>query len=139
MVGSLFVSDAGQARPGPGYTATYNATLIAINGSGSLNLTLLKGTGEALTVHSFVVSKLLINTSSASMLLNGRPMSLAWTDKDTVWNGNFSLFYIASWGPSAPQNQIKGNITPSLFQGLQPGFYLELRLVPIQPPQTPSI
>jgi hypothetical protein len=133
MTGSLFVSDAGRAKGGFEYTATYNATLVASNGSGTLNLTLSIGLGDSLTQHVYTVSNLSINSSRVSMLLNGRPVRLDWTANDTVWNGRFSNNFIASWGPNSPQSELRGIIAPTIFPGLYEGYSVELRLAPVQP------
>jgi len=35
---------------------------------------------------------------------------------------------LASWGGDAPQNELSGSISPTIFPGLNSAWYVELRL-----------
>lgn len=58
--------------------------------------------------------------------MNGHSLTLPWEVNDTVWAGTYDSNYIASWGPSAPSYEVRGQITPSVF-GLPPKDYVEFR------------
>ena len=47
---------------------------------------------------------------------------------DEIWNHQFDNNYIASWGGFAPENEIKGVISPIIFPGLPDFWYVELRI-----------
>jgi hypothetical protein len=133
MTGTLYVNSAGQLHASANYTATYNVTLSSKNGVGTMNLTLINGTTDALTVHDFTVANLVANPYNLTMSVNGKAVALPWLSNSTVWKQN-NESYIASWGPEAPANQQVGSIAPQDFPGLQPGYYLVLILtVPSQP------
>jgi len=128
MTGSMFVSDAGKSHGGFEYTAGWNATLEVVGSTGTLNLTLNIGLGDSLTKHQFAVSDFSKNSTYVSMKIDGRPVTLVWIGNDTIWNGAYNHYYVASWGGYAPQNEIRGNISPTDFPGLTSFWYIELRL-----------
>jgi hypothetical protein len=128
MMGSMFVSDAGKSHGGFEYTASWNATVEVVGATGTLNLTLRVGLGDALTKHQFAVTDFSKNSTKVSMKIDGSPVTLIWIDNDPIWNGTFNHYYVASWGGYAPQNEIRGNISPTIFPGLTSFWYVELRL-----------
>ncbi len=128
MAGSLFVSDAGQSHGGFEYTATYNVTLEVRGGAGVVTLVLHVGLGDVLTNHKLLVSGFQKTAEDLTMDLNGQHVVLQWTASDTVWNHAYDDFYIASWGSTAPPQEILGTISPGVFPGVYPAYYVELRL-----------
>jgi hypothetical protein len=129
MTGSMFVSDAGRSHGGFEYTASWNATLFLTGkGTGTLDLALDLGLGDALNRHNFTITGFVRNSSTVSMLLDGQPVIMRWTTNDTVWNETYSNYYIASWGSDAPVNELIGKISPTMFPGLASFWYVELRL-----------
>lgn len=128
MRGSLFVSDAGQSHGGFEYTASYNLTIHAQGHQGTLTANLSLGLGDTLTKHQFSVTDLEIAQDKVTMKLDGQTVELLWTSSDTVWNHQFDNYYIASWGPAAPSEELKGSVSPSIFAGVPLTYYVEIRL-----------
>jgi len=128
MTRSMFVSDAGKSHGGFEYTATWNAALQASGSTGTLTFVLKVGLGDALSKHQFVVTDFSKNSTIVSMKVDGQPVTLIWTDSDRIWNGTYDHYYVASWGGYAPQNEIRGSISPTIFPGLTSFWYVELRL-----------
>lgn len=127
LTGSFFVSDAGQSHGGFEYTATWDATLDLDGSSGTLELALQIGLGDALTKHEFAVTDFSKDGSRISMKLDGKQVTLYWTTDDTVWDREFDNYYIASYGSDAPQNELRGTISPMDFPGLIGSYYVEMR------------
>ncbi len=125
LFGTMFVSEGGHANATSGATATYNVTLTAQNGTGSLLLTFLSGK-DLVQTHLLSFSNYSITTSKVSMVISGHQTTMPWEDNDTVWNHHFDNNYIASGGPSAPAAEIRGQVAGSIF-GLPTGDYVEFR------------
>ena len=133
FAGSMFVSDAGQSHGGFEYNAEWAADLIVVGDTGMLRLTLKTGLGDALTKHEYTVTEfkkddLTLAWRLISFDMNGNTVKLLLVPNDTVWDGQFSNYYIASWGAHAPDAEIRGLIRPTYFEGLADFWYVELRL-----------
>ncbi len=128
LTGSLFVSDAGRSHGGFEYNASWNAELTLSGSTGTLKLTLDVGLGDALTKHEFAVTDFARDNGSLSLKLDGQALRLVKVAQDTVWDGEFNGYYIASWGSDAPAAELRGTISPDMFPGLAPHYYVELRL-----------
>jgi hypothetical protein len=128
MNGSFLASDAGQSHGGFEYVAVWNASLIIYGNSGRLTLSLSSGLGDVLTRHEYFVSSFYANQTHMNMRVDGIPVVLVWTANDTVWNHSYDNYYVASWGGSAPPDEIRGTISPAIFPGLVSHYYVELRL-----------
>jgi len=128
MSGSFLASDAGQSHGGFEYVAVWNVSLIVYGNSGRLTLSLSSGLGDALTRHEYFVSSFYANQTHTTMSIDGIPVVLVWTADDAVWNHRYDNYYIASWGGSAPPDEIRGAISPAIFPGLVGHYYVELRL-----------
>lgn len=133
FAGSMFVSDAGQSHGGFEYNAEWTANLTVVGDTGMLRLTLKTGLGDALTKHEYAVTEFkkddpTLSWRLISFSLNGNPVKLVLIGNDTIWNGQFSNYYIASWGAEAPGEEIRGLIKPTYFDGLADFWYVELRL-----------
>lgn len=128
LSGSMFVSDAGRSHGGFEYNAEWNATLNIQGSSGSLNLVLNIGLGDALTKHRYDVTEFKIDEKKIIMKIEGEMVTLILIEADEIWDHAFDNFYIASWGGDAPPEEIRGIIKPSIFQGLLNHYYIELRL-----------
>ena len=125
LFGTLFVNQGGYANDTATQTGSYNVTLTAQKGSGSILLTFLSGT-DLIQNHLLSISNYSIDTSHVTMVLNGQALTLPWEDNDTIWNHQFDNNYIASWGPTAPAAEIRGHVTCSVF-GLPATDYVEFR------------
>jgi hypothetical protein len=126
MYGTLFVNEAGVSNSTADIaTASYNATLTATNGNGQILFTFLSGTD--LVQNDLVsISNYTISVNQISMTIGGHSIVMPWEDNDSVWAGQFDNNYIASWGPSAPGYELRGQVSPSVF-GLPLGDYVEFR------------
>lgn len=125
LFGTMFVNEGGYANATSGATASYNVTLTAQKGSGSLLLTLVSGK-DLVQNHLLSFTNYTINTNVVSMAMGGHTVTLPWEDNDTIWNHLYDNNYIASGGPSAPASEIRGQVSASIF-GLQAGDYVEFR------------
>jgi hypothetical protein len=125
LYGTLFVNDGGYSNATASVTASYNATLTASKGNGSVLFTFLSGT-DLLKQHLFQVTNYTITVNQVAINIAGHGVVLPWEVNDTVWGGQYDSNYIASWGPSAPAYEVRGNISPSVF-GLPSHDYVEFR------------
>lgn len=125
MFGTLFVNEGGYSNSTASATASYNATLTATNGNGSILFTFLSGS-DLIQNHLVSVTNYTINVNQISMTIGGHTVILPWEDNDTVWAGVYNNNYIASWGPSAPGYEVRGQVSPALF-GLPSNAYVEFR------------
>ena len=125
LFGTVFVNEGGYANATSGATASYNVTLTAQKGTGSLLLTLLSGK-DLVQNHLLSFNNYSITTSMVTMVISGHQMTMPWEDNDTIWNHHYDGNYIASWGPSAPAGEIRGQVAGSVF-GLPAGDYIEFR------------
>jgi hypothetical protein len=125
MFGTLFINEGGNSNSTAGVTASYNATLTANNGNGSILFTFLSGT-DLLQNHLLAMSNYTISVNQISMTMGGHSVFLPWEDNDTIWAGVYNNNYIASWGPTAPGYELRGQVSPSIF-GLPPNSYVEFR------------
>jgi hypothetical protein len=125
LFGTLFVNEGGNSNATSTQTGSYNVTLTAQKGSGSLLLTFVSGR-DVVQDHLLSFTNYTINTSQVSMVISGHAIVLPWENNDTVWNRHYDNNYIASWGPSAPSKEVRGQVTPSVF-GLPAADYVEFR------------
>jgi hypothetical protein len=125
LFGTVFVNEGGRANATSGATASYNVTLTAQKGNGSLLLTFLSGK-DLVQNHFLSFSNYSITTSKVTLVIDGHLMTMPWEDNDTVWNHQYDSNYIASWGPSAPAKEVRGQVAGSVF-GLPTGDYVEFR------------
>jgi len=130
--GFLYASDAGEAKGGFEYTATWNATMKIEDSEGVLNFELKIGLGDALEKHVYRVTDFQMSEEELSMKLEGQPVEMMWVEEDEIWNGEFNEYYIASWGGYAPPEEIRGTISADLFKGFAQHYYVELRLKPAE-------
>jgi len=125
LYGTLFINESGRSNVTSSATGSYNATLTAKNGNGTLLLTFLSGT-NLIKVPLIAFSNYSVTIGRISMTISGHPVVLPWEDNDTVWAGQYNNNYVASWGPSAPAYEVRGQISPEVF-GLPAGEYVEFR------------
>ena len=125
LFGTMLINEGGYANATSGATASYNVTLTAQKGTGSLLLTFVSGK-DLVGNHLLTFSNYSITTSKVTMTIDGHPMTLPWEDNDTIWNHKFDSNYIASWGPSAPPAEVRGQLAGSVF-GLPSADYIEFR------------
>ena len=127
--GTFFVSDAGESHGGFEFTAEYDAEFDVTNGMGSLTLTRNIGLGDPLEKHVYSITDLQIDKNNKiTMNIDDNPVELIFVESDEIWNHQFDNHYIASWGGFAPENEIKGVISPTIFPGLPDFWYVELRI-----------
>lgn len=125
LYGTFFVNEGGYSNSTAGATASYNVTLTATSGNGSVLLTFVSGK-DLLSDHLLDMTNYTVTVNQVSMTLGGHSVVLPWEDNDTVWAGKYNSNYIASWGPSAPGYELRGQVSPSIF-GLPSTDYIEFR------------
>ena len=126
MFGTLFVNEGGYSNSTASATASYNATLTANSGNGSDPVHVPFGDRprpEPPAGHEQLHDQ---SVNQISMTIGGHTVLLPWEDNDTVWAGAYDNNYIASWGPTAPGYELRGQVNPSLF-GLPSNAYVEFR------------
>ena len=128
--GSLYVNEAGNPKGDSNYTATYIANLTTMNGVGALLLMYDSGDGDQLAQHAFNVSGFCAEEDAIRLTLEGNDITLDWIAEDLVWEGNYSNHFIASRGPDADSEEVRGSIFARYFSGLAEDYYVELRLQP---------
>jgi hypothetical protein len=127
--GTFFVSDAGESHGGFEFTAEYKTEYDVTNGKGTLTITQITGLGDPLEKHVYSITDLKINElDRITMNIDDNPVELVFVESDEIWNHQFDNNYIASWGGFAPENEIKGVISPTIFPGLPDFWYIELRI-----------
>jgi hypothetical protein len=127
--GTFFVSDAGESHGGFEFTAEYKTEFDVTNGRGTLIITQITGLGDPLEKHVYSITDLKINElDRITMNIDENPVELVFVESDEIWNHQFDNNYIASWGGFAPENEIKGMISPTIFPGLPDFWYVELRV-----------
>ena len=127
--GTFFVSDAGESHGGFQFTAEYKTEYDVTNGKGTLTITQIIGLGDPLEKHVYSITDLKINElDRITMNIDDNPVELVFVESDEIWNHQFDNHYIASWGGFAPENEIKGVISPTIFPGLPDFWYVELRI-----------
>ena len=133
--GSMHINDAGRSHGGFEYAAEYTVDVSqGCNGTvlpghiALLVFTLKVGLGDALDVHELRL-KLAYDNSRDEIDLTGDNIiiTLVKVDKDLVWDRTWDGYYIASWGGDAPDEEVRGEISPDIF-GLPSHYYVELRL-----------
>lgn len=134
LTGVLEVYGAGKYTGPTQYDASYNVTLVAKAGLGTLNLTKAGGASDPVTVTSYAISGFIMSAYNLNMTLSGSNMTLGWINNSTVWN-NVNASYVAATGPSAPADQLTGTTAQSAFPGLSSGDYILLALTIASQPQ----
>ena len=85
--------------------------------------------GDPLEKHVYSITDLKINElDRITMNIDDNPVELVFVESDEIWNHQFDNNYIASWRCFAPENEIKGMISPTIFPGLPDFWYVELRI-----------
>ena len=127
--GTFFVSDAGESHWGFESTAEYKTEFDVTNGIGTLTITQITGLGDPLEKHVYSITDLKIKKfNKITMNIDEYPVELIFVNNDIIWNHQFDNNYIASWGGFAPENEIKGMISPLIFPGLPDFWYVELSI-----------
>ncbi len=127
--GTFFISDAGESHGGFEFTAEYKTEFDVTNGRGNLIITQIIGLGDPLEKHVYSITDLNIKKNNKiTMNIDNYPVELIFVKNDEIWNHQFDNNYIASWGGFAPENEIKGVISPIIFPGLPDFWYVELRI-----------
>ncbi len=127
--GTFFISDAGESHGGFEFTAEYKTEFDVTNGRGNLIITQIIGLGDPLEKHVYSITDLNIKKNNKiTMNIDNYPVELIFVRGDEIWNHQFDNNYIASWGGFAPENEIKGVISPIIFPGLPDFWYVELRI-----------
>ncbi|MFQ6107552.1 MAG: hypothetical protein ACE5QF_08230 [Thermoplasmata archaeon] len=128
--GTLFVNEAGSPKGDSNYTAEYSAQLYITDSHGFIAFAQISGDSDKLTQHVFNVSCACIDDGSLSFGFEDYEITLDWVGVDTIWDGNYSNYYIASRGSLAEPNEVRGSIFAFQFPGLPDPYYVELRLRP---------
>jgi hypothetical protein len=125
LFGSFFVNDGGFSNATSGATASYNLTLTAQSGNGTILFTFLSGKDLAQS-HVVSFTNYTINANQISMVIGGHTVIMPWEDNDTIWSHQYDNNYIASSGPGAPAAEMRGQVAASVF-GLPSNDYVEFR------------
>jgi hypothetical protein len=133
MTGVLLADDSGQYNGVGGHVTTYNVTLTAKGGVGSLNLTLISNGTDLVKTHMFAVTNLTVSPYNLTMTMDGQAVNLGWISNSTVWKP-YNNSYIASLGPAAPPDELYGSINASLFPGITSNYYFALVLTIVSQP-----
>ncbi|MGZ5491750.1 MAG: hypothetical protein ACXWE6_13570 [Nitrososphaeraceae archaeon] len=127
--GTFFISDAGESHGGFEFIAEYKSEFDVTNGRGNLIITQIIGLGDPLEKHVYSITDLKIKKNNKiTMNIDKYPVEIIFVKSDEIWNHQFDNNYIASWGGFAPENEIKGVISPIIFPGLPDFWYVELRI-----------
>ncbi len=132
---SMHINDAGRSHGGFEYAAEYNVTVsstddsaVTVGSMANILFSLSLGLGDALQVHSLHPRVAYLERTDTIVLYEaGYTIRLVKVEKDLIWGHKWDGYYIASWGGDAPENEIRGEISPSIF-GLPGHYYVELRL-----------
>jgi len=130
LTGTLYVSSAGSFTPGNLQTyvaATYNVTLSAVSGNGTMTLSILGNGTDTLQQHNFAVSNFVLTPNNLTLTFSGASVNLGWINNSTVWKG-LNETYVGATGPDAPASQVRGSISPADFPGVPSGYYVILSL-----------
>ncbi|MGQ9587397.1 MAG: hypothetical protein ACUVT7_03320 [Thermoplasmata archaeon] len=133
--GSMHINDAGRSHGGFEYAAEYDVTVyygddgpVPVGGTVNIVFSLSVGLGDVLRVHSLQLSVAYLERADTIVLYDGGSMiRLVKVEEDLIWDHRWDGYYIASWGGDAPENEIRGQISPAVF-GLPDHYYVELRL-----------
>jgi hypothetical protein len=125
LFGTFFISEGGRANATHSATASYNLTLTAQKGTGTILFTFISGT-DLIQNHAVTFTNYTINANQISMVIGGHMVVIPWEDNDTIWNHHYNSNYIASSGPSAPAAEMRGQVSASVF-GLPSNDYVEFR------------
>jgi len=134
MTGLLEVYSGGNYTGAASYTASYNVSLIARSGVGTLNLTKIGGSSDPVTVKNYPISGFILSPYVLNLTLSGSSMSLGWVNNSTVWK-NANASYVAATGPRAPADELAGTTTQVAFQGLSSQDYILLTITITSQPQ----
>lgn len=134
MTGLLEVYSGGEYAGPNASTATYNVTLVAKSGVGTLSLIRIGGSSDPVTMSNYSISGFILSPYVLNMSISGSNMSLGWVNNSTVWK-NANASYVAAVGPNAPANQLAGTTSQSVFQGLSPQDYIVLTITITSQPQ----
>jgi len=146
--GSMLISDAGTAIGGFEYVGSYNVSIVSDDSpyvkSGEkvkLRFTLEIGLGDPIADAG--KSELSVTVSYGmddnTLSLKGGDFTIVMHhfENDTVWDHEWDGYYIASWGGYAPEEELRGVISPEIF-GLPEHYYVELRMdFEVLPPPVP--
>jgi hypothetical protein len=139
MSGTLLISSSGQlptSGSDPAYTATYNVTLAAVSGTGTMNFTLVSNSTDLLSQHGFAVSDFLVSPNNLTMVFAGNSVNLGWINNSTVLTWT-NATYTGAWGQNATRSEVWGTIRAADFPGVPAGYYVVLSVtVPGQPVDT---
>jgi len=142
--GSMLISDAGTAIGGFEYVGIYNVSLVSADGSWiwinpwmqsgekvELRLELEIGLGDPISEagKSEITVTVRYDPGADAVSLTGKEVSIVmpYFENDTVWDHEWDGYFIASWGGYAPEEELRGVISPETF-GLPEHYYVELRM-----------
>jgi len=145
--GSMLISDAGTAIGGFEYVGSYNVSIVSDDSpyvkSGEkvkLRFALEIGLGDPIADAGKSELSVTIGygpDDNVSFKGGAFTIVLHHFENDTVWDHEWDGYYIASWGGYAPEEELRGVISPEMF-GLPEHYYVELRMdFEILPPPVP--
>jgi hypothetical protein len=129
LTGVLVVRAPGQSAS----SASYNVSVSAVNGVGTLTLTRIGGPEDLVVNHSYPVTDVLVSPYNITMMVAGSNVSMGWITTANIWtalNASYSAAsgigksaawndlnssYVAASGPGADANTTIGQFSPSVF------------------------
>ncbi len=129
LTGVLVIYAPGQSAT----SASYNVSVSARDGAGTMTLTQIRGTTGLLANGTYQVTDVLVSPYNITMNVSGSNISLGWITTSTIWtalNASYSAAsgvgrgaiwndlnssYAAASGPDAAANATIGEFSPSVF------------------------
>jgi hypothetical protein len=127
--GRLRVSDWPTSRGNYTCAADYETKLAVIGTSGHVTFTFSGGTCDLLEEKVIRLSGFNLTDTAITFSVGDRKVRLDLVVEDNVWNGAYDEHYIAS--RSWDEGELRGAISSTIFPGVEPDYYLELRVAPV--------
>lgn len=124
--GDFYANDCGVSHGGFEWAGSYEASLVIYGDEGTLDITFIIGLGDYLTKHSYSVSDFVEAGGQMSFKIEGRQVSLVFTENDQIWAGKYDNHFSGN-NSDDPSERI-GWLPVEIFQGFRPHYYVDLRL-----------
>lgn len=151
LTGVLTVYPSASGPVSSANSASYNVTVNAKDGNGTLLITQISGESDLIPDHNYTLTDVLVSPYNVTMMVSGSNVSLGWITTSTLWSGLNSSYatasgvsstgywndlnssYVAASGPDTPSNVTVGEFSPSVFH-LPTSYNMFIGItIPIQP------
>ena len=126
-LGSFYINDCGQPHGGFEYAGSYYANLSLVDSSGELVLDFIAGLGDPILKHEYSVDLIDYTYDRLRLIVENEYVVLERVENDTEWD-TWHNYFIASHTYGIAERGGFGVVTPDLFPGIVPSYYVELRL-----------